>query len=87
MNTAIAEARDPIRMAVAMKHAVIAGRQAYLAGRMPKRMYADPSSPLALRETQAAARSAEGRRAPPGAQRRPRTRLSSNRDIRAGDGS
>ncbi len=46
MNTAIAEARDPIRMAVAMKHAVIAGREAYLAGRMPKRMYADPSSPL-----------------------------------------
>ncbi len=47
MNTAIAEAKDPIRMAVAMKHAVIAGRQAYLAGRMPKRLYADPSSPLA----------------------------------------
>ncbi len=47
MNTAIAEARDPIRMAVAMKHAVIAGREGYLAGRMPKRMYADPSSPLA----------------------------------------
>jgi thiazole synthase len=47
MNTAIAEARDPIRMARAMKHAVIAGREAYLAGRMPKRMYADPSSPLA----------------------------------------
>jgi thiazole synthase len=47
MNTAIAEARDPIRMAIAMKHAVIAGREAYLAGRMAKRMYADPSSPLA----------------------------------------
>ena len=47
MNTAIAEARDPIRMARAMKHAVIAGREAYLAGRMPKRLYADPSSPLA----------------------------------------
>jgi thiazole synthase len=46
MNTAIAEAKDPIRMATAMKHAVIAGREAYLAGRMPKRMYADPSSPL-----------------------------------------
>jgi thiazole synthase len=46
MNTAIAEARDPIRMAVAMKHAVIAGREAYLAGRMAKRSYADPSSPL-----------------------------------------
>ena len=46
MNTAIAEAKDPIRMAVAMKHAVIAGREAWLAGRMGKRMYADPSSPL-----------------------------------------
>ena len=47
MNTAIAEAKDPIRMASAMRHAVIAGREAYLAGRMPRRMYADPSSPLA----------------------------------------
>ena len=47
MNTAIAGAKDPIRMARAMKHAVIAGRDAYLAGRMPRRMYADPSSPLA----------------------------------------
>jgi thiazole synthase len=47
MNTAIAEAKDPILMASAMKHAVIAGREAYLAGRMPRRMYADPSSPLA----------------------------------------
>jgi thiazole synthase len=46
MNTAIAEARDPIRMARAMKHAVIAGREAFLAGRMPKKMYADASSPL-----------------------------------------
>ncbi|MNO01115.1 Thiazole synthase [compost metagenome] len=47
MNTAIAEARDPILMASAMKHAVIAGRESYLAGRMKKRLYADPSSPLA----------------------------------------
>ncbi len=47
MNTAIAEARDPVRMARAMKHAVMAGRDAYLAGRMPKKRYADPSSPLA----------------------------------------
>jgi thiazole synthase len=46
MNTAIAEARDPIRMARAMKHAVIAGREAYLAGRMDRRMYASASSPL-----------------------------------------
>lgn len=47
MNTAIAEARDPVRMARAMKLAVEAGREAYLAGRMPKKRYADPSSPLA----------------------------------------
>jgi thiazole synthase len=47
MNTAIAEAKDPIKMARAMKLAVEAGRLAYLAGRMPKKMYADPSSPLA----------------------------------------
>jgi thiazole synthase len=45
-NTAIAGARDPVRMARAMRHAVIAGREAYLAGRMPRRLYADPSSPL-----------------------------------------
>lgn len=47
MNTAIAEAKDPIRMAQAMKLAVEAGREAYLSGRMGRRMYADPSSPLA----------------------------------------
>ena len=47
MNTAIAEAKDPVRMARAMKAAVEAGRDAYLAGRMPKKQYADPSSPLA----------------------------------------
>ena len=47
MNTAIADAKDPIRMARAMKHAVIAGREAYLAGRISKKRYADPSSPLA----------------------------------------
>lgn len=47
MNTAIAEAKDPIMMAAAMKHAVAAGRLAYLAGRMGLRRYADPSSPLA----------------------------------------
>jgi thiazole synthase len=46
MNTAIAVAKDPVRMARAMKHAVIAGREAYLAGRMAKKRYADPSSPL-----------------------------------------
>jgi len=47
MNTAIAEAKDPIMMARAMKLAVEAGRLAYLAGRMAKKRYADPSSPLA----------------------------------------
>lgn len=47
MNTAIAEAKDPILMAAAMKSAVESGRLAYRAGRMAKRRYADPSSPLA----------------------------------------
>jgi thiazole synthase len=47
MNTAIAGAKDPIRMARAMKLAVEAGRLAYRAGRMAKKRYADPSSPLA----------------------------------------
>ena len=46
MNTAIAGAKEPIRMARAMRLAVEAGRLAYLAGRMPKKLYADPSSPL-----------------------------------------
>ena len=47
MNTAIAEAKDPVLMAQAMRSAVEAGRMAYLSGRMQKRRYADPSSPLA----------------------------------------
>jgi thiazole synthase len=46
MNTAIAGAQFPVQMAEAMKHAVIAGRQAFLAGRIPKKMYATASSPL-----------------------------------------
>ncbi|HEY9139108.1 MAG TPA: thiazole synthase, partial [Terriglobus sp.] len=46
MNTAIAEAREPVLMAEAMGNAVLSGRQAYLAGRMPKRLYATASSPL-----------------------------------------
>jgi thiazole synthase len=46
MNTAIAEARDPEKMATAMRLAIEAGRLAYLAGRMPKRLYASASSPL-----------------------------------------
>ncbi|WP_437617468.1 thiazole synthase [Sorangium sp. So ce1151] len=45
MNTAIAGARDPILMARAMRDAVSAGRMAYLAGRMPKKLYATASSP------------------------------------------
>ena len=47
MNTAIAEAKDPVAMARAMKLATEAGRLSYLAGRMAKKRYADPSSPLA----------------------------------------
>ena len=47
MNTAIAEAADSARMAKAMRLAVEAGRLAYLSGRMPKRLYASASSPLA----------------------------------------
>ncbi len=45
MNTAIAEAKDPVLMAEAMKEAVLAGRRAFLAGRMPKKDYASASSP------------------------------------------
>ena len=46
MNTAIAGAQDPIAMAEAMKHAVIAGRLAYLSGRIPRKSYATASSPI-----------------------------------------
>ena len=49
MNTAIAGARDPVRMARAMRLGVQAGREAYLAGRIPKRHAASPSSPMAGR--------------------------------------
>lgn len=45
LNTAIAGAKDPVRMAAAMKHATDAGRLAYLAGRIPKKLYATASSP------------------------------------------
>ena len=45
LNTAIAHARDPVRMARAMQHAALAGRDAYLAGRIPKRLYGTASSP------------------------------------------
>jgi thiazole synthase len=46
MNTAIAGAQEPVAMAEAMKYAVVAGRLAYLAGRIPKKMYASASSPV-----------------------------------------
>jgi thiazole synthase len=46
MNTAIAGAQDPVAMAEAMKLAVVAGRLAYRAGRIPRRMYATASSPV-----------------------------------------
>lgn len=45
LNTGIAHAKDPLRMADAMRHAIEAGRQAYLAGRIPKKLYATASSP------------------------------------------
>jgi len=45
LNTAVAKANDPVSMALAMRHAVVAGRQAYLAGRIPRRGRAEPSSP------------------------------------------
>jgi len=46
MNTGIANAQDPVLMAEAMRHGVLAGRQSYLAGRMPRKLYATASSPL-----------------------------------------
>jgi thiazole synthase len=46
MNSGIANAEDPVLMAEAMRHGVIAGRQAYMAGRMQKKLYATASSPL-----------------------------------------
>lgn len=45
LNTAIAHARNPVLMASAIRHAAIAGREAFLAGRIPKRLYATASSP------------------------------------------
>ncbi|MEQ8767413.1 MAG: thiazole synthase [Planctomycetota bacterium] len=46
LNTAIAIAKEPVQMAHAMRHAALAGRAAYLSGRMPKKLYANASSPL-----------------------------------------
>jgi thiazole synthase len=45
LNTAVAHARDPVLMAAAMRHACLAGRESYLAGRIPRRLYASASSP------------------------------------------
>ncbi len=63
LNTAIAHARDPVLMGSAMKHAALAGRQAYLAGRIPKRLYGTASSPvegvISTRPYGAASRSAK----------------------------
>src|SRR5579875_3892762 len=49
LNSAIARAQDPVRMARAIRHAAIAGREAFLAGRMPRKFLAEPTSPLAGR--------------------------------------
>lgn len=49
LNSAIARAQDPVRMARAIRHAAIAGREAYLAGRMPRKFLAEPTSPMAGR--------------------------------------
>ena len=46
MNTGIAGAQDAVLMAEAMKHGIAAGRKAYLAGRIPRKLYATASSPL-----------------------------------------
>jgi thiazole synthase len=46
LNTDIASAREPYRMAYAMRHACEAGRLAYLAGRIPRKLYASASSPM-----------------------------------------
>ena len=46
LNTGIAHAKDPLRMACAMRYACEAGRLAYLAGRIPKKLYATASSPI-----------------------------------------
>jgi thiazole synthase len=45
VNTARAKAKEPFQMAIAMKHAVVAGRQSYLSGRISKSIYGSPSSP------------------------------------------
>ncbi len=46
LNTGVAHAKDPVRMAAAMRHAIEAGRLAYLSGRIPRKLYATASSPM-----------------------------------------
>jgi thiazole synthase len=46
LNTGVAHAKDPVKMAIAMRHALEAGRLAYQAGRIPKKRYATASSPF-----------------------------------------
>ena len=46
LNTAIANAKDPLRMAMAMRYGCEAGRMAYLSGRIPRKLYAQASSPM-----------------------------------------
>jgi thiazole synthase len=60
LNTGIAEAREPLRMAAAMRDACRAGRQAFLAGRIPRRLYANASSPMDGRIAPGAGRIAPG---------------------------
>ena len=55
LNTGIASAREPLRMAAAMRDACSAGRNAYLAGRIPRKLYANASSPMEGLITPAAA--------------------------------
>jgi thiazole synthase len=57
LNSAIARAQEPVRMARAMRHAAVAGREAWLAGRMPRRMLANPTSPMVGRVLSAASAS------------------------------
>ncbi|MDR7416702.1 MAG: sulfur carrier protein ThiS [Armatimonadota bacterium] len=60
LNSAVARARDPVRMARAIRHAAIAGREAYLAGRMPVKLLAEPTSPLTGRILEPQRRTGQG---------------------------
>jgi len=60
LNTAVARARNPVAMARAVRHAAIAGREAFRAGRIPRKFYAEASSPMEGRVEAVGGRSAEG---------------------------